>query len=114
MRLARGNTMLICRKCDKRIEGEGKICRACGGILEEVPDSQSPDQGEHVGAAPMPFPQRQWNQNRTPHNCQPTVASTIRNRNQNRTIPRLKPRYPMNRTRMWPRKSDAPVADQRS
>ena len=33
-----------------------RFCRACGGILKEVPDGQSPDELEHVGVPSMPAP----------------------------------------------------------
>lgn len=32
--------MWVCRKCKTQVTGASKICRACGGILEEVPDAQ--------------------------------------------------------------------------
>lgn len=32
--------MWVCRKCHQGATGVGKICRACGGILEEVTDNQ--------------------------------------------------------------------------
>jgi len=32
--------MWVCRKCHQRATSSGRICRACGGILEEVPDEQ--------------------------------------------------------------------------
>jgi hypothetical protein len=54
--MARGNAMLICRKCNKRVESAGKICRACGSILEEVSDGQSLDGAGQVGIASVPAP----------------------------------------------------------
>ena len=36
----KGNAMWVCRKCKEQVDRGGKICRACGGILEEVPDGQ--------------------------------------------------------------------------
>ena len=33
--------MWICRKCNMRSDGTGRICRACGGIIEEMPDAPS-------------------------------------------------------------------------
>jgi len=33
--------MLVCPKCAKRGHSEGKICRACGAILERIPDDGS-------------------------------------------------------------------------
>lgn len=34
--------MRICRKCSKQGRNESRICRDCGGILEEVPDDPVP------------------------------------------------------------------------
>ncbi len=34
--------MRICSKCSKPVDGEARICRACGGILAQVPDGQTP------------------------------------------------------------------------
>jgi len=48
--------MRICRKCNQRVDGAGRICRACGGILDEVLDGQSPDEVGQVGVASMPAP----------------------------------------------------------
>lgn len=50
----RGNgelVMRICRKCRKAATTEGKICRACGAILEEVPDAVA---AELVAEGPPP------------------------------------------------------------
>jgi len=30
--------MRVCRKCQKQFQGDGKICRACGSILDEIDD----------------------------------------------------------------------------
>ncbi|MCY2994352.1 MAG: zinc ribbon domain-containing protein [Planctomycetota bacterium] len=46
--------MLICRKCNKQVDVSGKICRACGSILEEVPDGQALDVGGPVATAAPP------------------------------------------------------------
>jgi len=35
--------MRVCPKCRKQVPGAGKICRACGAILKEVPDDQAAD-----------------------------------------------------------------------
>jgi len=32
--------MRVCRKCSLQSSGENKICRACGGITEEIPDAE--------------------------------------------------------------------------
>jgi hypothetical protein len=34
--------MWVCRKCHKQASSAGKICRACGGILEEMSDDGGP------------------------------------------------------------------------
>ena len=41
--------MLTCPKCSRRAE-KGKLCRACGAILEHVPDEPS----QHQSAQPVP------------------------------------------------------------
>lgn len=46
--------MLICRKCNKRVDVAGKICRACGSILEEVPEGQALDVAGQVATAAPP------------------------------------------------------------
>ena len=45
--------MRICRKCQKLIEGEGRICRACGSILDKIPNLGSPAE-KSDSAAPDP------------------------------------------------------------
>jgi RNA polymerase subunit RPABC4/transcription elongation factor Spt4 len=49
--------MWICRKCDKRADIAGKICRACGGILEEIPEGQPvAEAGQVVDADALSMP----------------------------------------------------------
>jgi len=43
--------MRICPKCRKQAAGEGKICRACGAILQEVPDDGAEDMPGQTAAA---------------------------------------------------------------
>jgi RNA polymerase subunit RPABC4/transcription elongation factor Spt4 len=43
--------MLLCRKCNKRVTEARKICRACGSILEEVPEDL-PEAGNTQDAGP--------------------------------------------------------------
>lgn len=46
--------MRICRKCNSQVDGTGKICRACGGILEEVAAPEpAPELGSQVGDEEM-------------------------------------------------------------
>ena len=44
----------MCRKCHERIETAGTICRACGGILEEIAESKLFSEAERVVHAEMP------------------------------------------------------------
>ncbi len=45
--------MLVCRKCQKQVAGASRICRACGGILEEVPDHQPLAEDNQIGTEDM-------------------------------------------------------------
>jgi hypothetical protein len=46
-----GRFVRICRKCNKPASSEGRICRACGAILEDVADHELP--AVSAGAAPQ-------------------------------------------------------------
>ena len=45
--------MWVCRKCSKQSDGASRICRACGGILEEVSDGQPLAEDMEIGKANM-------------------------------------------------------------
>ena len=47
--------MRICHKCNTQVDGTGKICRSCGGILEEVIAGEpAPEGPAQVGDEQMP------------------------------------------------------------
>jgi hypothetical protein len=51
--------MRVCPKCSKRGGDESKICRNCGGILEEIPVAElaESDASHRPGASPVDEPQ---------------------------------------------------------
>ena len=49
--------MRMCRKCSKQVSDDSKICRDCGGILEEMSDSVVPGTSvEREPESPFRFP----------------------------------------------------------
>jgi hypothetical protein len=50
-----GTTIRVCPKCSKQISGSGKICRACGGILDDAAAGKSLQ--EPIAAEPTGLPQ---------------------------------------------------------
>ena len=48
------SVMRVCPKCRKRVPGAGKICRACGAILQDVPDD-GPQEWGQAPAEPVPI-----------------------------------------------------------